>query len=651
VRADDPAAGNDHLPRLPAAYVPRPRLWSALDAAVEGAVTVLAGPSGSGKTLGVAGWVRGRPDAATTTWLRADEATAPTHLESLLRGDRLLVIDDAQNLSHACIQALDRRLDLEPDRMRVVLLSAWDLPFTRLASELLGQLTVLRGDLLRLDEEESVALVRAHVVRQQASPELSSELARTNNLHARGWCAVVVLAARAVAGSPDPLALARSYVEGGSSLADRVASEVLSRMTPQQRHLLLCVSSEPSVSAQTARELTNDPLAPETLDELKGTGLLVTRLPDDEAPDASPRYAVHPLLAEVVRRRVEAGGVDVARAASTVSRAVRADVARHTTHRALQRLIGLRADDAVVDLLEKTGLRLVLAGHALGLREWVHRHTDLVDQRPSIWLAVGLERWVAGDLNEALGWLGRTAGSEAVYPGSESRRAIARLIRAMIGLEPLHDAIVSGERAVANLTPGDDGAAVILRAKLGAAHGWVGHPDRAVAHLDEAAQLCRIGDLVDALPGVLADLAIVHYTRGQEFTAGSIAVEARGILDSRGQPAPIVTARLGMLEAVVAASDLPAEPGSWHPVSEHLVPKADVLLRFWYHLARARRALFGGSVVTAARILAEPASLPPAPRALRVALETERALVAGIAGALFALAQQSDRVLVRSRWG
>ncbi|MDQ7992906.1 MAG: LuxR C-terminal-related transcriptional regulator [Propionicimonas sp.] len=632
MRGDAPTPVVENLPRLPAVYIPRPRLWDALDEAAPGAVTVLSGPSGAGKTLGVAGWALGREDSTSIAWLRATDAITPAMLEPLLDPERLLIVDDAQKLSHACIRALDRRLDIRPESMRVLLLSLWDLPFTRLAPELFGQLSVLRGDLLRLDDQESEALVKAHLTRHPPDPALATELARTINEHARGWCAVVVLAARAVAGSPDPLALAHSYVQDGNSLADRVASEVLSRMTPQQRHLLLCVSTEPSVSAQTARELTNDPLAPDALAELRMTGLLVTRLPNDGAPDASPRYAVHPLLAEVVRRRVDAGGVDVARAVSTVTRAVRADLARNVTYRAFQRLAGMHADEAVVDLLERFGLRIGLAGHAAGLRDWAQRHSDLVDQRPSVWLPIALERWIAGDLNAALGRLDRILAGAATYPGQEAHRALARVMRAMLGLEPLREALLNGERAVAGIGPGHDAAAALLRGKLGAALGWAGYLDRAVVHLSEAVQLCRVSDLEAALPGVLSDLAMIQYTRGQEYTAGCTAAEARACLASREMPWPVAEGRLSVAESLVSTSSLGEYGSPARPAGELTVPKPDNLALFWHQILRSRQALLAGSVVSAARILAEPVNTPPAPRSLRIVLETERALVAAVAG-------------------
>ena len=52
--------------------------------------------------------------------------------------------------------------------MRLLLASRWDLPLTRLVPELLGHLTVLRGDLLRIDEAEATALVTPHLRKPDA---------------------------------------------------------------------------------------------------------------------------------------------------------------------------------------------------------------------------------------------------------------------------------------------------------------------------------------------------------------------------------------------------------------------------------------------------------------------------------------------------
>ena len=78
---------------------------------------------------------------------------------------RLVVIDDAHELPPSTLRMIDSRLNEAPLDMRLLLLSRWDLPLTKLVPELLGYSTTLRGELLRIDPAESAALAAPATLR------------------------------------------------------------------------------------------------------------------------------------------------------------------------------------------------------------------------------------------------------------------------------------------------------------------------------------------------------------------------------------------------------------------------------------------------------------------------------------------------------
>ena len=166
----------------------------------------------------------------------------------------------------ASVRLIDERLNEAPESFRVLLVSRWDLPITRLGAELLGHFTVLRGELLRLDERDSATLVAEHARTD------SAEVARAVTEHTQGWCAAVVLTARSLAATRDPLVAARRLRDQELPVADAVAAEVFASLPAQDRHLLLCAANEEIVSVDTARLLTGDPEAAATLAELETTG-------------------------------------------------------------------------------------------------------------------------------------------------------------------------------------------------------------------------------------------------------------------------------------------------------------------------------------------------------------------------------------------
>ena len=427
------AALAGRAPILPRTYVPRTRLGAALDGATQdGGITVLVAPAGAGKTLGVAGWLRDRGLQGQAVWVPRADTLTPDDLQSLTDATsdtdepRLLVVDDAHELPPESTLWLDDMLDRAPDRLGVLLLSRWDLPLTRLVHELLGNLSVLRGGLLRLDEDETSHLVADHA--RSSSPDL----ARVISARTQGWCAAVVLAAKALADRPDPVAAAHDLATNVGIL-DRVASEAFAALAPQQRHLLLCVAAEPVVQASSAVRLTNDPAAGRILEELESTGLHVTRYDDPRAwlrprsagpgslvpeslPLDEPAFVVHPLMRELSRRRLVAGGVDVERARATVRHAVEQDLGRGELADALRRLVTVGDHETFLHTLATHGPAIVLLGHAREVASFAQAHPDLVEKAPDTWFTLALERWESGDVARARDWLARMSRATRPVP-------------------------------------------------------------------------------------------------------------------------------------------------------------------------------------------------------------------------------------------
>jgi LuxR family transcriptional regulator, maltose regulon positive regulatory protein len=635
------------VPRLPRVYVPRAVLWQRLDIATRNPLTLLVAPVGAGKTLGVSGWLQRTEQSMDGAWVHADPSWTPDRLNAVLdwaAGEnedealppRLVVVDDAHALPRATMQMIDRRLNDRPLEMRLLLLSRWDLPLARLVPELLGHSTTLRGELLRMDPAESATLVVEHA-RTEDPTILRAVFERT-----QGWCALVVLTARAIATAPDPVAAAERYAAAGASVADQVASEVFAALHPRERHLLLCLAGDEVVSTGTARHLTHDPRADEILSDLETTGLLVSRLPYSRAPYTdlldvdhdSIRYRIHPLLAEVTRRRLFAGGVDVARARSTVIRAVRLDRARGDTSRAIARLVAVNALEDAANVLAEDGLVMVTQGQGTTISDFVSRHPEAVEASPGCWFPIALERWFLDDIPAATHWLDRALRAEESTNARSARTACIRLMRARLGLEPVVAAVGQARQVVllSHRNPDPPPELPLLLSELGITQNWLGDLADAEVNLSTAIALSRARNLTALAISALTHLAFTEYMQGHERGCAELAQEALEALDGELHRRPNHIATRAELALVLATlSDLPWKTTDSVVATERAdVHAADLTTRFWLRVRDARLALMSGSVPSSERTLDLLRDLPSLPEHLRVAVLLERAFLAGL---------------------
>jgi LuxR family maltose regulon positive regulatory protein len=631
------------VPRLPRVYVPRARLWTQLEDVTASGVTLVVAPVGAGKTLGVAGWLRATDRAAHTTWIHADPTWSPDRLEELLaapdQGEPparpLLVVDDAHQLPTSTLRLLDEWLDRAPDSLRLVLLSRWDLPLSRLVPELMGQLSVLRGDVLRMDDEECVPLVAEHA-RTDHPEVIRSVIDRSN-----GWAAAVVLASRAIAASPDAVTTARRYAEGDASIADRLASEVFAVLQSRERHLLLCVANEEVVTTEDAVHLSHDARAGEILADLETTGLLVTRLPADPFEPGPARYRIHPLLIEVVRRRLVAGGVDVAQAQGTILRAVRLDLARGEIDRAFGRLVAADEPEEAARVLAEEGVALLMRGQGSAVAAFARLHPETVEAAPGTWFALGLERWLDNDAGGSGHWLDRVM-ADAKQGGHRDalcpRVACTRLIRARMGSEPLMAAIGHARKVVlAHMSASTPEPLMpLLLGELGMAQAWMGDLTEAEVNLTNAIALSRSRGLTRLITVSLSHLALTLYMQGRESACIEIANDALEQLSTDAARPGYVRARAALARELAMLCDVPWPQGMTKPETSTGTPTplhiGDPVGRFWARLRDARLALMSGSVSAAEQILEVPPTWFTLPEHLSVILVLERGFLASLAG-------------------
>lgn len=625
--------------------MPRRSLWADLDRSADAAITLLIAPAGAGKTLGVAGWLRhqsgdGAPRAQR--WVDADATMGPDQLSAMLdeAADEAaeetpprIVIDDAHLLCAATHRMLNDRLNDDPDSMRLVMISRWDLPFTRLVPELLGNFSVVRGNVLQLSDAEAEALIVEHA-RTHSRPVIDAITQQ-----ARGWCAAVVLAARSVHASPPGRSGETVFEDGTIGLGDRVASEVFASLSARARHLLLCTSAESVVTARTAVHLSQDPGAGETLSDLESTGLLVTRaVPLVSDPEAAEAYRIHPLLAEVVRRRLVAGGVDVARARSTVVRAVRIDRTRGETQGALRRLQAVGAHEEMATVLAEDGVRTVMRADADRLGPFARNLTEHVETTPRAWFALAIEAWLDGDVPEAEHWLDSCLAESAAM--SEEELACIGLMRARLGLEPLRAA---ADRAaeVARGRHGSGGEAAVLPqllTELGITQSWLGDLAEAEQSLTSAIGLAHAWNMPAVGAEASSHLAMAEYMLGREAACGEIAEDTARLLErATAGRSPCSRSELTRTRTALAAALARTARRPWldlEPVPAGELHPADLCTRFWMRIREAHTTLSGQSVVRARQILGEPLELPGTfrlPDHLQVTLLLNLATLAALA--------------------
>ncbi len=354
-----------------------------------------------------------------------------------------------------------------------------------------------------------------------------------------------------------------------------------------------------------------------------------------ESTEEQVRYRIHPLMAEVTRRRLVAGGVDVSRARANVVRAVRLDLTRGDRSRAVARLVAVNALDEAATVLAAEGLSLATQGLGATIWDFASRHPEAVEANPGCWFPIAVERWFANDVPAATHWMDRSLEYEMTLDPTSARTACIRLMRARLGLESMFAAVGHATLVVllAHRRAMPSPELPLLLGELGITQGWLGDLAEAEINLTTTISLSRTRNLTALEIGAMSHLALTHYMQGRERACAEVAQQALEHLSENLAWMPrYASTRATVALQLATLCDLPWQTLESVATEETVaVHAADLVTRFWLRMRDARLALMSGSVSSAERTIEGALDLPQLPDHLHVVVLLERAFLASLA--------------------
>ena len=529
-------------PRLPAGFVPRPRLDRVLDRGAEGALTLVSASPGTGKSALLSSWAASQGDVLEVAWLSLDrdDNWAPRFWAGVERaltgrarvkptGDPVrrivdlvtrrdipvaLILDDFQELeSRSVLSAVQTLIDRAPPHLHVVLSTRADPRLRLHRLRLAGALTEIRAADLALTLDECCALLGP------VADRLTTEEVETLRTRTEGWAAGMRLAALSLERTRDPARFVHRFAGDDRAVSDYLLGEILERQPPDRQTFLLRTSVPDVLTAELADELTGSRSAGAELARLEADNFLIS---GDGEHGTVFRYngLLREFLRAELRRRLPA---EVRR---LQLRSARWHWSRGDTVPAFRSATAARDLPLAAEICAAAWHVVVLSG-----LEPVRMPEKRLAGFPALCLHASLTALAAGDAatGERLLALGPGDDHEFTHVVELAAARISgdtdRMARAATALLADRD---------------DDGFDAAMRghvrralalAGLGACAVAAGDVDAGETHLDQALALARHESLARIAADVLAQLALVGIARGRLRRAARLAREAVALVE------------------------------------------------------------------------------------------------------------------------
>ncbi|MEW2512716.1 LuxR C-terminal-related transcriptional regulator [Streptomyces sp. NPDC046870] len=626
----------------------RPRLLRRLDASTE-PVVVVSAPAGAGKTVLLTEWARSPAARGACAWLSLDaydnapgrlwagilralqhvrpelpvhplggEWTPDAWPEEILPGlvtgldgrePLALILDGVESIKDVdAVRSLSDFLTRLPQGFRVVL-STRHVPGGPVATlRARGAIAELDQHDLAFTPEEAQAVLTG-LLESAPAPDTSSALYEATE----GWAAGVCIMGRALARASDDADTTAALARGRRAVAEYLATEVLHRLTTEQRRFLLRTSVLDELSAGPCRALAGD-RAGVLLRELARTVQLLVPVAAD--PSAYRRHrALSALLHDLLGSEGPGSVVSLHRSAARW-------YSRHgETAAAVRHWVRGGDEAAAVASILHDWEQAISAGRGREVAQWLELlppRTVAADARLCVVAAMAALSGNAPDT--ARRWLEvvrlREPGTDTVGEGStvSDAAAVAQAVACWLQGE-----ILTGDRLAgtvfAGTVPLTSWRALACTAR-GTALLWTSRYDEAEALLGEATRDAHAAGHSLTLVRALGLRALCALLAGRHEPARTLSDEAletagRAGLERHFVAAPAYIGRAGLLldegradEAERALADAAAA------LADSSGTGGEPQMHAWYHVTQARLATARHSTAAArkARAAAERAA-------------------------------------------
>ena len=453
-----------------------------------------------------------------------------------------LVIDDADRVrSGPARRALSAVCRAVPAGSRVFLAARGGAPVPVAALRLDDAVRELGRDDLAFDQAEAARLFA------WAGIDLVPDSVARIVDRTEGWPAGLGLAVRAIAGSADPDAAARSWTLGDYRATEYFEENVLAELDPDRRTFLIEMSTLGRFSRSLARAALDGSGPLDLIDRARLDGQFL--VPLDERHDWF-RFTrpVAELLGQEATRTLDPGRTAAIHARAALAEEVNGDYASALVHARAASDEGL-----IAGLLERGAFRMKRQlGTAAVLDAVALVPARRLAREPELAIAAALIGAIGGWPAEARQYRLVAEGMSADQPESRSGRSLRARILVVQALQGM--AGVSGMTAMAieasELDPGDGPWRGWIELMRGVSQALLGHPDAALTRLEQAADWLTA---VDPSAAVFATgyLALTALAAGEPNQALAVAQAALG--DAELVPA---ADRAAVSAAALAASGL-----------------------------------------------------------------------------------------------